>query len=87
MGQVKGAVDGGKYEVTTLAYQEFSDVSSPPPSHPVQVAYGTGRVTDEIMGCTFEVSTGSFFQVNTECADILYGQVADAVRKARKVSA
>ncbi|MEG0379338.1 MAG: 23S rRNA (uracil(1939)-C(5))-methyltransferase RlmD, partial [Eubacterium sp.] len=45
----------------------------------LHILYGEDRITDKILGLTFEISTFSFFQTNTLGAEKLYGVVRDYV--------
>jgi tRNA (uracil-5-)-methyltransferase len=69
-----------RYMVTSLVFQEFNDLSLPPPSHPIQVYQGDDTITQRILNCRFKVSHGAFFQVNPGGADLLYTAVVNAVK-------
>jgi len=44
-----------------------------------EILYGADRITEELLGLTFEISTFSFFQTNSLGAEVLYGVVRDMV--------
>lgn len=69
-----------KTMVTSIYFQEFDGLSCPPPEYPVQHAYGTRTIRETLGDCTFHVSPGAFFQVNTRCAELLYGVVVDKLK-------
>jgi tRNA (uracil-5-)-methyltransferase len=68
-------------KVTSVFFQEFDGLSHPPPEHPVQHAFGKIFLTEQLGECLFQISPGSFFQVNTEGAEILYQLVINRVRE------
>mmetsp|Transcript_19178 Transcript_19178/g.26586 ORF Transcript_19178/g.26586 Transcript_19178/m.26586 type:complete len:337 (+) Transcript_19178:3-1013(+) len=70
-------------KVTSIFFQEYSGVSIPPPEHPVQHAFGKKTLHEKLGKCSFQISPGAFFQVNTECAEALYNV---AVEKVKEVS-
>jgi len=70
-------------KVTSIFFQEFGGLSTPPPEHPVQHAYGKTHLTEKLGKCLFQISPGAFFQVNTGGAEMLYQL---AVEKVREVS-
>ena len=45
--------------------------------------YGNDRITEELLGLTFEISTFSFFQTNSLGAEVLYSTVRDMVGETR----
>lgn len=69
------------FRVTSVFFQEFDGVSNPGPEHPVQHAYGKRSIQERLGNCTFQISPGAFFQVNTEGAETLYNQVLEKVRE------
>ncbi|MBO4484110.1 MAG: 23S rRNA (uracil(1939)-C(5))-methyltransferase RlmD [Lachnospiraceae bacterium] len=48
-----------------------------------EVLYGNDRITEELLGLTFEISTFSFFQTNSLGAEVLYSTVRDMVGETR----
>mmetsp|Transcript_39628 Transcript_39628/g.40212 ORF Transcript_39628/g.40212 Transcript_39628/m.40212 type:complete len:470 (-) Transcript_39628:66-1475(-) len=72
-----------KTMVTSIYFQEFEGLSCPPPEYPVQHAYGTRTIRETLGDCTFHVSPGAFFQVNTRCAELLYGVVVDKLKETK----
>ena len=48
-----------------------------------EVLYGADRITEELLGLTFEISTFSFFQTNSLGAEVLYSVVRDMVGETR----
>jgi tRNA (uracil-5-)-methyltransferase len=67
--------------VTSIFFQEYHGLSTPPPEHPVQHAFGKTCLTEKLGPCTFQISPGAFFQVNTEAAELLYQVVVEKVRE------
>jgi len=67
--------------VTSIFFQEYDGLSTPPPEHDVQHAYGNTFLTEQLGDCKFQISPGAFFQVNTECAELLYQVAIDKVRE------
>jgi tRNA (uracil-5-)-methyltransferase len=76
--------DQAPLKVTSIFFQEFDGVSSPTPDHPVQHAYGNMYLQERVNKCTFQISPGAFFQVNTQGAEILYQLVVGKVREVSK---
>ena len=74
----------GSLKITSIFFQEFDGVSHPSPEHPVQHVHGTTYLTERLGDCSFQISPGAFFQVNTEGAELLYAQVIDRVREVVK---
>ena len=76
LGVLKGASlevpEHDPMKITSIFFQEYAGLSNPSPEHPVQHAYGKKTLTEKLGNCTFQVSPGAFFQVNTEGAEILY---------------
>jgi tRNA (uracil-5-)-methyltransferase len=72
----------GPIQVTSVYFQEYSGLSNPGPEHPVQHAFGKKAIQEQLGKCTFQVSPGAFFQVNTEGAERLYNAVVEKVREA-----
>ena len=54
---------GKKKLVTGLCYQVYDGLSVPPADHPTIQVFGDVCITEEMLGCKFEVSPQSFFQV------------------------
>jgi len=67
--------------VTSLFFQEYDGVSSPPPEHPLQHVYGIEYLEEKLLQCHFRISPGAFFQVTTEGAEILYNVIVKKVRE------
>ena len=67
--------------VTSIFLQEYDGLSTPPPEHPVQHLYGKTFLTEQLGACKFQISPGAFFQVNTECAELLYQIVVDKIKE------
>lgn len=67
--------------VTSVFFQEYDGLSTPPPEHPVQHLYGKTFLTEQLGDCRFQISPGAFFQVNTECAELLYQIVVDKIKE------
>ena len=74
---------GTKYRIDSCHLQRFDGLSNPPTGHPTQLLFGEANILYDLCGCTFEVSHGSFFQVNSSCAEVLYGVVIDEVKASR----
>jgi len=71
-------------KVTSVFFQEFGGLSTPSPEHPVQHAYGKTSLLEQVGKCTFQISPGAFFQVNTRGAELLFERVVDKVREVSK---
>mmetsp|Transcript_13134 Transcript_13134/g.28507 ORF Transcript_13134/g.28507 Transcript_13134/m.28507 type:complete len:757 (+) Transcript_13134:45-2315(+) len=69
------------FKVTSIYFQEFDGLSHPTANHPVQHVYGKKHIEEVLGKNTFEISPGSFFQVTTRGAEVLYEEVADRVRE------
>lgn len=67
--------------VTSIFFQEYDGLSTPPPEHDVQHAFGKTFLTEKLGDCNFQISPGAFFQVNTECAELLYQVAVDKVKE------
>ena len=59
--------------VSGFCLQVYTGVSVPLADHPSQLIFGKESIREELLGCTFEVSPQSFFQVST----LFYGHVID----------
>jgi tRNA (uracil-5-)-methyltransferase len=70
-------------EVTSVYFQEYEGLSAPKPEDPVVLAYGKPTIEERLGKCTFHISPGAFFQVNTAGAEILFAEV---VKKVKEVS-
>lgn len=71
----------GEVRVTSVFFQEFVGLSNPSPDHPVQHVYGKKFLEEKLGKCTFQISPGAFFQVNTKGAEVLYNIVLDRIRE------
>lgn len=70
-----------RLKVTSIFFQEYGGLSAPGPDHPVQHMYGN-EYMEEILGkCTFQISPGAFFQVNTRGAETLYNVVVKQIQQ------
>lgn len=67
--------------VTSVFFQEHDGMSVPTPDDPVQHVYGKLALTEQLGKCSFQISPGAFFQVNTPGAEILYQKVVERVRE------
>jgi len=68
-------------KVTSIFFQEYGGLSAPGPDHPVEHMYGNDYM-EEILGkCTFQISPGAFFQVNTRGAETLYNVVVKQIQQ------
>jgi len=68
-------------KVTSVFFQEYDGLSNPKPDHPVQHIFGKTSISEKLGDCIFQISPGAFFQVNTECAELLYQQVVNKVQQ------
>lgn len=68
-------------EITSISFQEYEGLSAPKPDDPAELAYGKPTLEERLGKCTFHISPGAFFQVNTPGAEILYGYVVEKVRE------
>lgn len=68
-------------KVTSIFFQEYDGLSAPPPEHPVQHAFGKTSLVERLGKCSFQISPGAFFQVNSVGAEILYQRVVEKVRE------
>ena len=55
--------EGKKKLVTGLCYQVYDGLSVPAADHPTIQVFGDYNIMEEMLGCRFEVSPQSFFQV------------------------
>ena len=76
--------DQDPMKVTSVFFQEYDDISHPGPDHPVQHVYGKTYLSEQVGKCTFQISPGAFFQVNTAGAEILFSKVVEKVREVCK---
>ena len=53
----------------------YQGLSMPPENHPITVLWGAETLKEQLCGLTFSITPTSFFQVNTEAAEVLYKQV------------
>lgn len=67
--------------VTSIFFQEYSGLSNPSVSHPVQHAYGTKFIEEKLGANIYQISPGAFFQVTTAGAEVLYNVVADRIKE------
>jgi tRNA/tmRNA/rRNA uracil-C5-methylase (TrmA/RlmC/RlmD family) len=67
--------------VTSMFIQEYNGVSTPHPDEAVEHLFGESHIIEKLLGFDFRVSTGSFFQVNTQAAELLYSVVRDELKK------
>lgn len=58
--------------VSSVYVQEYSGPSQPDPNAPRMLKAGEATVVEHMCGMSFEISPGSFFQVNTPAAERLY---------------
>lgn len=63
--------------VTALLMQVYDGTSVPPPNHPYTVLDGDATIREELLGLNFQVSADSFFQVNSDSAELLYNKVRE----------
>lgn len=68
-------------QVTSIFFQEYGGLSAPSPDDPADLAYGKPTLEERLGKCTFHISPGAFFQVNTPGAEILYGLVVNKVKE------
>lgn len=85
-----------KTKVTSIYYQEYDGVSNPNPNDVVddklKLYYGSETFQEKLKSCVYTLSPfGSFFQVNTKGAEVLYDvvikycrEVIDAKKKDEK---
>ena len=74
-------ISGDGIKVTSIFFQEFLGLSSPPPEHPVQHIYGKTVLEERLGKCTFQISPGAFFQTNTQGAEVLYDIVVNRIKE------
>jgi tRNA (uracil-5-)-methyltransferase len=67
--------------ITSIFFQEYDGLSTPPPEYPVQHAYGKSCLTEKLGECLFQISPGAFFQINTEGAELLFQVVVDRIKE------
>lgn len=69
--------------VTSIYFQEYDGLSSPLPGHPVQHRFGAKAIEEQLGKCTFQISPGAFFQVNTAGAEILFNLALEELKQKR----
>jgi 23S rRNA (uracil1939-C5)-methyltransferase len=81
---IRSVVDGMAAElvkrhpfITTLSHSVTDRLSQVAAGESERVLAGDGRIREKLGGRTFEISSGSFFQTNTEQAGRLFGTVAE----------
>jgi tRNA (uracil-5-)-methyltransferase len=69
-------------QMTTVLWQRYSGLSNAAPSDlKYDLLKGEGHIIDMLCGLKFRVQPNSFFQVNAEAAEVLYGIVGDWIPK------
>ncbi|CAO3637772.1 unnamed protein product [Cunninghamella blakesleeana] len=64
--------------ITTLIFQVWNGVSNGlTEKGEDEVLFGDGYIHEEILGCTFRISSNAFFQVNTPACELLYSKCAE----------
>ncbi|GKZ00244.1 hypothetical protein MPSEU_000977300 [Mayamaea pseudoterrestris] len=66
--------------ITSIFFQAFDGLSSPNSETPVQHAYGKKHMLETLGKCTFQISPGAFFQVNSVGAEMLYAKVVEKLK-------
>ena len=59
-------------DITTIVYNQNNKKTSMVLGREQQTIFGPGYIEDELCGMTFQISPGSFYQVNPRQAEILY---------------
>jgi 23S rRNA (uracil1939-C5)-methyltransferase len=66
-------------EITTIVANENSRLTNVILGTKEKVLYGKGVIKDSILGCTFEISASSFYQVNPIQVEVLYQKALDLI--------
>lgn len=70
--------DSREMALGSILWQEFDGLSNAAPSDlATETLYGPGTLVDKLCGLSFRIQPNSFFQVNNESAEIVYGKVAE----------
>lgn len=76
-----------RFDVTTLIVQDSDAVHNGfEPKMPIDVLLGDGYIHEELLGLKFRISASSFFQVNTEAAEVLYSKCAEWCNVGKKTT-
>lgn len=66
-------------EITTVVANENNRSTNVILGNKEKVLYGKGVIKDSILGCTFEISASSFYQVNPIQVEVLYQKALDLI--------
>ncbi|KAI9313152.1 S-adenosyl-L-methionine-dependent methyltransferase [Dichotomocladium elegans] len=64
--------------VTTLLFQSWDGASNGITDRaPIEILTGDGFIHEKLLDCTFQISSNSFFQINTAATEVLYSKCAE----------
>ncbi|ORZ01756.1 S-adenosyl-L-methionine-dependent methyltransferase [Syncephalastrum racemosum] len=76
-----------RFDFSTLILQDSDAVHNGfEPKAPTDVLVGDGYIHEELLGLKFRISASSFFQVNTEAAEVLYSKCAEWCNVGKKTT-
>jgi tRNA/tmRNA/rRNA uracil-C5-methylase (TrmA/RlmC/RlmD family) len=65
------------FPVTSLFVQHYDDPGHPGDDLPLEKLHGADSMVEVLGGLRFQVLAGSFFQVNTKCAELLFDEARE----------
>jgi tRNA (uracil-5-)-methyltransferase len=74
-------------QITSVFFQAFDGLSAPSSDTPVQHLHGKTHLLEQLGKCSFQISPGAFFQVNSVGAEMLYATVVEKVKAVTESSA
>ena len=64
-------------EITTVVFNINDKKTSLVLGERQEVLYGTGKITEELLGCRFRISPKSFYQINPTQTEVLYSKALE----------
>lgn len=67
--------------ISTLLYHVVpTHRGSSQDNQPAKIIFGSGQITEKLLGLKFQISPDAFFQCNTLAAEVLYSQIAKMIQ-------